>query len=85
MHKKYWNFVYSREQDRLKKEMMVKVETVAGEFRKVAHNQMAATTQRTIRENVNISSQLAQLTEKASSLTTENDKIALKVNLEAQS
>ena len=38
-----------REQDRLKKEMMERVENVAGEFRKAAHSQMAATTQRTIR------------------------------------
>ena len=38
-----------REQDRLKNEMLTKVETVAAEFRKVAHSQMAATTQRTIR------------------------------------
>ena len=36
-------------QDRLKKEMMERVENVAGEFRKAAHSQMAATTQRTIR------------------------------------
>ena len=30
------------------------------------------------RENVNISSQLAQLTEKATSLTAENDKLAIR-------
>ena len=72
---------------------MERVEHVAGEFRKAAHSQMAATTQRTIRliqqyfwgetiflfrENVNISSQLAQLTEKATSLTAENDKLAVR-------
>jgi len=67
-----------REQDRLKKEMMERVENVAGEFRKAAHSQMAATTQRTIRENVNISSQLAQLTEKATNLTSENDKLTVR-------
>ena len=67
-----------REQDRLKKEMMERVEHVAGEFRKAAHSQMAATTQRTIRENVNISSQLAQLTEKATNLTAENDKLSVR-------
>ena len=54
---------------------MERVENVAGEFRKAAHSQMAATTQRTIRENVNISSQLAQLTDKATNLTAENDKL----------
>ena len=58
--------------------MMERVENVAGEFRKAAHSQMAATTQRTIRENVNISSQLAQLTEKATNLTAENDKLAVR-------
>ena len=87
---------------------MERVENVAGEFRKAAHSQMAATTQRTIRqlspkykywtntninthtgqiqilnrENVNISQQLAQLTEKATNLTSENDKLTLKVDLE---
>ena len=35
-----------------------------------------------IRENVNISQQLAQLTEKATNLTSENDKLTLKVDLE---
>ena len=34
------------------------------------------------RENVNISQQLAQLTEKATNLTSENDKLTLKVDLE---
>ena len=34
-----------------------------------------------IRENVNISQQLAQLTEKATNLTSENDKLTLKVDL----
>ena len=81
--------------------MMERVENVASEFRKASHAQMAATTQRTIRENVNISryiqqiclqntlylnlclyhlyySQLQQLTEKATNLTSENDKLALK-------
>ena len=33
------------------------------------------------RENVNISSQLAQLTEKATNLTAENDKLAVSENI----
>ena len=37
------------EEDRLKKEMMAKLESVAAEFRKASRAQMAATTQRTIR------------------------------------
>ena len=32
--------------------MMERVENVAGEFRKAAHSQMAATTQRTIRSAI---------------------------------
>ena len=41
-----------KEEDRLKKDMMAKLESVASEFRKASHAQMSATTQRTIRENV---------------------------------
>ena len=37
-----------------------------------------------IRENVNISQQLAQLTEKATNLTSENDKLTLKVDSEVE-
>ena len=44
-----------KEEDRLKKDMMSKLESVAAEFRKAANAQMSATTQRTIRENVNVS------------------------------
>ena len=41
--------------------MMERVENVASEFRKASHAQMAATTQRTIRENVNISRYIQQI------------------------
>ena len=47
------------EEDRLKRDMMSKLESVAAEFRKAANAQMSATTQRTIRENINISSQVS--------------------------
>ena len=40
--------------------MMIKLESVAAEFRKAANAQMSATTQRTIRENVSVSAQVCQ-------------------------
>ena len=48
-----------KEQDRLKRDMMIKLESVAAEFRKAANAQMSATTQRTIRENVSVSAQVS--------------------------
>lgn len=42
------------DRDRLKKEMVMRVNQVAAEFRKVSNKQMAETTKRTIRENVSI-------------------------------
>ncbi|CAB4054519.1 CALM [Lepeophtheirus salmonis] len=71
----YENQIYSIErnhiieQDRLKKDMMSKLENIASEFRKASHAQMAATTQRTIRENVNLSAQVFQLSDRVSSVT----------------
>lgn len=59
----------------MKKDMMAKLESVAAEFRKASHAQMSATTQRTIRENVNVSAQVHQLSEKAAELAVENDTI----------
>ncbi|KAG9477680.1 hypothetical protein GDO78_012929 [Eleutherodactylus coqui] len=63
------------DKDRLKKEMVQKVNTVAGEFRKVSKTQMAETTKRAIRENVAISSQLAKMSEKSLELIQENDEL----------
>ncbi len=64
-----------KEEDRLKKDMMSKLESVAAEFRKAANAQMSATTQRTIRENVNVSAQVQQLSDKASELALENESL----------
>lgn len=72
-----------KEEDRLKRDMMVKLESVAAEFRKAANAQMSATTQRTIRENVNVSAQVQQLSEKASDLAAENEGLKMK-NVERQ-
>uniref|UniRef100_A0A670KHW5 Cilia- and flagella-associated protein 157 n=1 Tax=Podarcis muralis TaxID=64176 RepID=A0A670KHW5_PODMU len=63
------------DKERLKKEMMHRVNTVAAEFRKVAHSQMAETTKRTIRENVTISFQLTKITEQSLQLLQENERL----------
>ncbi|XP_075691255.1 cilia- and flagella-associated protein 157 isoform X2 [Rhinoderma darwinii] len=63
------------DKDRLKKEMVQKVNTVAAEFRRVSNDQMAETTKRAIRENAAISSQLAKMSEKSLELIQENDQL----------
>jgi len=62
---------------RMKKEMVSKVNAVAGEFRKVSDLQMAETTKRAIRENVAINQQLGRMSDKTMELLRENE--ALKV------
>uniref|UniRef100_A0A8C7E7J7 Cilia- and flagella-associated protein 157 n=1 Tax=Naja naja TaxID=35670 RepID=A0A8C7E7J7_NAJNA len=57
------------------KDMLHRVNAVAAEFRKVANNQMAETTKRTIRENVAISLQLTKVTEQSLQLIQENDRL----------
>ncbi|XP_069799152.1 cilia- and flagella-associated protein 157 [Dendropsophus ebraccatus] len=63
------------DKDRLKKEMVQRVNTVAAEFRRVSNDQMAETTKRAIRENVAISTQLAKMSEKSLDLIQENDEL----------
>jgi len=63
------------DKDRLKKEMVLRVNTVAAEFRKVSNKQMADTTKRNIRENVSINAQLAKMSEKTKELIQENDEL----------
>ena len=53
---------------RLKKEMVMRVNQVAAEFRKVSNKQMAETTKRTIRENVSINAQLGKMSDKTMEL-----------------
>ena len=53
--------------------MILRVNTVAAEFRKVSNKQMAETTKRTIRENVMINAQLSKMSEKTMELIAEND------------
>lgn len=50
--------------NRMKKEMVTKVNSVAAEFRKVSDIQMAETTKRAIRENVSVNQQLSKMSEK---------------------
>ena len=57
---------------------MSKVNSVAGEFRKVSDLQMVETTKRTIRENVAISQQLGKMSDKTMSLLRENEALRMK-------
>ena len=63
---------------RLKKEMVLRLNQVAAEFRKVSNKQMAETTKRTIRENVSINAQLAKMSDKTMELIQENDELRTK-------
>ncbi|XP_025060797.1 cilia- and flagella-associated protein 157 isoform X1 [Alligator sinensis] len=63
------------DRDRLKKEMVQRVNVVASEFRKVSHSQMAETTKRAIRENVAISVQLTKLSDRSYDLLQENEQL----------
>ncbi|KAL5021759.1 hypothetical protein ScPMuIL_000914 [Solemya velum] len=63
------------DKDRLKKDMVLKVNQVAAEFRKVSNKQMAETTKRTIRENVSINAQLAKMSDKTLEMIQENDDL----------
>lgn len=66
------------DKDRLKKEMVLRLNQVAAEFRKVSNKQMAETTKRTIRENVSINAQLAKMSDKTMELIQENDELRTK-------
>ena len=59
--------------------MIVKVNQVAADFRRVSNKQMADTTKRTIRENVSINAQLQKMSEKIVDLITDNDKTKITV------
>ena len=65
---------------RLKKEMVLRLNQVAAEFRKVSNKQMAETTKRTIRENVSVNTQLAKMSDKTMELIQENDELRTKEN-----
>nr|XP_056716151.1 cilia- and flagella-associated protein 157 [Euleptes europaea] len=77
-HKEY---IYNLEKkavvdkERLKKEMLYRVNLVATEFRKVSNSQMAETTKRAIRENSTISLQLTKVTDQSLQLMQENERL----------
>lgn len=64
--------------------MVLRVNQVAAEFRKVSNKQMADTTKRTIRENVSINAQLAKMSDKTMELIQENDEIRQKEKKQKQ-
>ncbi|KAL8596770.1 hypothetical protein ACOMHN_053866 [Nucella lapillus] len=72
------------DKDRLKKEMILRVNQVAAEFRKVSNKQMAETTKRTIRENVSINAQLAKMSDKTMEMIQENDELKQKEKKQKQ-
>ena len=55
--------------------MVMKVNSVASEFRKVSDLQMADTTKRTIQENVSITQQLHRMSDKTAEVIRENEKL----------
>ncbi|KAG9261822.1 cilia- and flagella-associated protein 157 [Astyanax mexicanus] len=59
--------------DRLKKEMQQHVAAVAAEFRRVSDSRMPETTMRAIQENVSVTAQLRQLSDRSKELLKEND------------
>ncbi|XP_063433263.1 cilia- and flagella-associated protein 157-like [Mytilus trossulus] len=63
------------DKDRLKKEMVNRVNAVAQEFRKVSNQQMAATSKRAIRENAVIQAQLTKMSDKTLEVLSENDSM----------
>ena len=63
------------DKDRLKREMVSRVNEVSNEFRRISNQQMAETTKRTIQENVAVNSQLVKLTDKTKDLMAENESL----------
>ncbi|CDQ64616.1 unnamed protein product [Oncorhynchus mykiss] len=61
--------------DRLKKEMQQHVAAVAAEFRRVSDRKMPETTMRAIHENVSVTAQLSQLSDKSKQLLEENEDL----------
>lgn len=55
--------------------MVLKVNSVASEFRKVSDLQMADTTKRTIQENISVTQQLHRMSDKIAELIRENEKL----------
>ncbi|XP_019492213.1 PREDICTED: cilia- and flagella-associated protein 157 [Hipposideros armiger] len=79
--KEYKNYVYNLEKksvldkDRLRKEIIQRVNLVATEFRKVATDQMWNTTKRVIRENNTMTLQLSKASRHGMQLLQENERL----------
>ncbi|XP_040591563.1 cilia- and flagella-associated protein 157 [Mesocricetus auratus] len=77
----YKDYVYNLEKksvldkDRLRKEIIQRVNLVATEFRKVATNQMWETTRRAILENNNVTLQLSWMSQQGVQLLQENEHL----------
>ncbi|XP_063140422.1 cilia- and flagella-associated protein 157 isoform X1 [Rattus norvegicus] len=77
----YKDYVYNLEKksvldkDRLRKEIIQRVNLVATEFRKVATNQMWETTRRAILENNNVTLQLSKVSKQGVQLLQENEQL----------
>ncbi|XP_062938102.1 cilia- and flagella-associated protein 157 [Cynocephalus volans] len=77
----YKDYVYSLEKksvldkDRLRKEIIQRVNLVATEFRNVASNQMWETTRRAILENSSVTLQMAKLSQQGMQLLQENKQL----------
>ncbi|XP_067867953.1 cilia- and flagella-associated protein 157 [Heterodontus francisci] len=65
------------DKDRLKKELVSRVNAVAAEFRRISKKQMAETTKRAIRENASISNQLGKMSDKSLKIIKENDELKM--------
>ncbi|XP_041926476.1 cilia- and flagella-associated protein 157 [Alosa sapidissima] len=64
--------------DRLKKEMQQHVAAVAAEFRRVSDKKMPETTMRAIYENVSVTAQIKQLSDKSKDLLDKNEELSEK-------
>ncbi|XP_016066492.1 PREDICTED: uncharacterized protein C9orf117 homolog [Miniopterus natalensis] len=79
--KEYKDYVYNLEKksvldkDRVKKEIIQRVNTVATDFRKVATSQMWDTTKRAILENNTVTLQLSKVSQHGIQLLRENDQL----------
>ncbi|XP_075840474.1 cilia- and flagella-associated protein 157 [Microtus pennsylvanicus] len=77
----YKDYVYNLEKksvldkDRVRKEIIQRVNLVATEFRKVANNQMWETTRRAILENNSVTLQLSWVTQQGMKLLQENEQL----------
>ena len=66
------------DKDKLRKEMVTKVNLVAAEFRKMSDLQMADTTKRAIQENVTVNLQLQKMSDKTTELVKENERLSIR-------